>query len=107
MAETDLTTPAGMQELADGVHVLLGAVVVIIGVWFFGLVSLWVTVPGLVGYGVWKEFVYDPTHETPATSGGIPGGIRDFKGYMVGMVMGILLAVLHWSLVTHGLLNAS
>ena len=55
-----------------------------------GALHKW-TVAGVVAlFAIWKEFWFDLRYETPETSGGIKGGIKDFSGYVAGVGLALI-----------------
>lgn len=92
----NLVTPSGVQKLANGLHACLGALAILIPAFFWGPVSL---LPAALAINVFagvKEFWYDLKYETPATSGGLVGGLEDFAGYELGAVIAAGLVFLHF-----------
>ena len=63
------------------------------------LIHIWVAV-GFAAVAValasWKEFIYDPKHETKTVAG--PTGWRDWTGYILGLAAALGLALLKWGL---------
>ena len=47
-----------------------------------------------VALASWKEFIYDPKHETRTVAG--PTGWRDWTGYVLGLAAALGLALFKW-----------
>lgn len=84
----DLTQGSGFRNLVNGIHVSLGANFVLLAS-AFGHVQIGVLM--CVAYGLVKEFVFDILFETPETSGGFLGGVKDFVGYIAGAALACAL----------------
>lgn len=81
-------------DLADGLHLALGIIFVILPV-ALGVHNgrYWGSGAGFV-FGIIKEFWFDLAYEDEKTSGGIKGGWIDLAGYVCGIVMGNLLLLI-------------
>lgn len=83
----DLTQGKGFRNLVNGIHASLGANFV----WGFMVLKwgMWHGVETCLVYGILKEGIFDPIFETPETSGGWVGGVKDFLGYVVGTAIAV------------------
>lgn len=75
------------NNLANGLHVALGALFVFIPVAMGLHYGRWYGTLAGVAYGLTKEFWFDLIYEDDQTSGGIEGGCRDFAGYFIGILL--------------------
>ncbi len=104
MATSSQNTGTGISisidTLAQGLHVALGALFVLLPASLCDRqlrVGLYGALAAIVFVAV-KEFWFDLHYETPATSGGLDGGIRDAACYGVGTASALALLSVRWLL---------
>lgn len=79
------------EELAQGLHAALGALFVLLPVAMGFHHGTMVGNSAGILFSAVKEFWFDIHYETPETSGGLKGGIKDFSFYLAGMAAANIL----------------
>jgi hypothetical protein len=58
----------------------------------FGI-SMIYPILSIVAFAALKEFWYDIKYESPEESGGVPGSIKDFIFYLLGLTLALLVVI--------------
>jgi hypothetical protein len=82
------------ENLADGIHVSLGANFVLLPQALAVRDGAAIGALACVVLALVKEFWFDMRYETPETSGGVQGGVRDFVGYVAGVTLACVIIMI-------------